>query len=101
MQAIITKYVGPTSTRGSRIKAISESGESITVPYGYAGSPYDEHKRAAEALIAKLGWSKYGRIVGGSVRHGYAWVFVSGEARDPARRRARSASVRHSPRRRW
>ena len=36
MKAIITKYIGPTDTRGSRIKASDEDGNSITIGYDHA-----------------------------------------------------------------
>ena len=34
MQAIQTKYIGPTNTKGARIKAFCAAG-SITIPYNY------------------------------------------------------------------
>ena len=52
MQAIVTKYIGPTNTKGARIKAIAAGG-SVTVPFDYEGN---EHEIAAKALCAKFGW---------------------------------------------
>lgn len=52
MQAIETKYLGPTNTRGSRIKATCEAG-SITIPYGN-GNTEECHIEAAKALCNKL-----------------------------------------------
>ena len=82
MRAIITRYLGPTNYRGSRIKARCDAG-TITVPYPYeARMGEDVHRIAAEALRDKLGWT--GRLVGGafpdSDRDGYAFVFVPAEA---------------------
>lgn len=56
MQAIITKYLGPTDKRGARIKASSGAG-SITIPYPFALSNDDVHAKAAKTLCAKLGWT--------------------------------------------
>lgn len=53
--AIITKYHGPTNTRGSRISA-TWGNDRCSVPYPHAessGSP--KHRVAAEALLRKLG----------------------------------------------
>ncbi len=73
-QAIITTYLGPTNSHGSRIKATSGSGKSITVPFDYDGSATDSHERAAYALADKLGWA--GTLRGGGTKNGYCWVFV-------------------------
>ena len=58
MQAIVTKYIGPSNHRGSRIKAIAAAG-SVTVPFEY-GMSHEEHEErhqvAAKALCAKFGW---------------------------------------------
>lgn len=41
MNAIQTKYIGPTNTRGSRVKASTESGATLTVGGGMkAGNVY-------------------------------------------------------------
>ncbi len=55
MQAIQTKYFGPTNHNGSRIKATAAAG-SVTVDYDHALNVGDNHKAAAAALVAKLGW---------------------------------------------
>ena len=54
MQAIETKFLGPTNTKGARIKA-SVYAKSITVPYAYEAVDRS-HDEAARALITKLGW---------------------------------------------
>ena len=65
MQAIVTKYIGPTDTKGSRIKAWCDAG-SITV--GYSHGSHDPHDIAAAALIRKLGWNDNGQTwVGGGL----------------------------------
>jgi hypothetical protein len=55
MQAIQVKYLPPTYKIGSRFKATASSG-SVTVPTDY-GLDYEPNARkAAEALLKKLGW---------------------------------------------
>jgi hypothetical protein len=56
MQAIVTKFLGPTNSRGSRIKATA-SGGSITVSYDHRLNPEQNHDAACRALVAKLGWN--------------------------------------------
>ncbi len=53
MQAIQTKYLPATNSRGSRIKATCERG-SVQVPYDYDLSTESAHKSAVSALIAKF-----------------------------------------------
>lgn len=72
LQAITTKYLGPTNTRGARIKATCDAG-SLTVHWDYALNPSRNHAAAAQALAEKLGWT--GRYVGGAdTRSGYVFV---------------------------
>lgn len=56
MQAITTKYIGPRAKRGSRIKATSASGQSVTLTYEPALRSEENHRRVAQALATKLGW---------------------------------------------
>ena len=84
MQAIQTRYYGPTNTRGSRIKAWASAG-SITIPYPHELSGQACHRKAAEALVAKLGWndSNYGGLLGGQLESGdYVFVFNSEFSKD-------------------
>lgn len=79
MQAIMTKYIGPTNTRGARIKATTGSGHaSVTVPYDHALPDEAVHWVAARALIVKMGWKGPGNRpwgwVAGGTRDGLAWV---------------------------
>jgi hypothetical protein len=52
-QTILTRYLGPTNHRGSRIKATCWRA-SVTVPYDYALGGDGSHRAAAEALCFKL-----------------------------------------------
>ena len=77
MQAIETKYLPATNTRGSRIKATSASGKSITRPYPHE-LPEGEnaHWHVAHELAKSFGW--HGNWSGGSTRDGYTFVRESG-----------------------
>jgi hypothetical protein len=55
MQAIVTKFIGPTNTKGARIKAVASAG-SVTVSFEYGMSHEERHQVAAKALCAKFGW---------------------------------------------
>ena len=77
MQAIQTRYLGATNTRGSRIKASCAAG-SITIVYPHELSGQAVHRKAAEALVSKLGWvdPHYGGLLGGCLPNGdYCFVF--------------------------
>lgn len=77
MQAIITKYHGPTPTRGSRMIARAQRG-SITVPYDDALNVEDNHHQAALALAAKFGWTGalYGKLLSGDLPNGLGCVHL-------------------------
>ena len=53
MQAIITKYIGPTNSRGARIKAECGRGK-IFFSYPYELSGDEVHRAAVEALVSKF-----------------------------------------------
>jgi hypothetical protein len=55
MQAIVTKYIGPTNTKGARIKATASSG-SVTVGYHSFDDNECKHRYAAASLCHKLNW---------------------------------------------
>lgn len=81
MQAIQTKYLGPTNTRGDRHKAACWAG-SVTVPMDWTLDAHDNHKRAAMALCAKLGWG--GRMVGGTLLKSNTMVWVFDDKSSPS-----------------
>lgn len=81
MQAIITKYIGPTNSRGSRIKAECSAG-SITISYDYGLEDIDLHLKAANALIAKMDWKVSVSVIAhGSMpcKSPYSYCFVLGK----------------------
>lgn len=55
MQAIIVKYLGPTDTKGTRIKATCAAG-SVTHSRDYSMEVSQQSKLVVEALLDKLGW---------------------------------------------
>ena len=78
MQAILTKYLGPTNNKGSRIKASCDAG-SINIPYPYEFDIADAHKFAARQLTEKLKWKSecYGELITGQLPCGdYCHVFA-------------------------
>ena len=79
MQTIITKYLGPTATLGSRIKAMSSSGHkgsTYTVGWDHSLNVEGNHTYAAQLLLNKLGWQGKWRM--GGLTSGY--VFVNTDA---------------------
>ena len=77
MQAITTKFLGPTNSRGPRVKASAERG-SITVHWDHRFNVESNHALAAKALAEKFGWG--GWWVAGTSPNGcgYAYVAVGG-----------------------
>lgn len=74
MQAILTKHIGATNTKPSRIKAYSASGLNVTINFPYLDHEEDNYRAAAVELCEKYGWK--GELVGGSTKEGYAFVFM-------------------------
>jgi hypothetical protein len=54
-QAIVTRYLGPTNSRGSRIAARASAGRCF-VEYEDGLSPDRNHRAAAMKLANKFGW---------------------------------------------
>lgn len=79
-QSITTKYLGPTNSKGARVKAIARKASfcgsemSATVPFSYEGTE-QAHCAAAKACAEKLGWS--GLWVGGGSLNEDGYVFVN------------------------
>jgi hypothetical protein len=89
MQTIITKYLGSTSHRGSRIKAMQSSkgfnGEraySITRPYDYSLDVDENHTKVAKEFADQMGWS--GNWISGSIDNHSGYVFVNSSRKNEA-----------------
>jgi hypothetical protein len=77
-QAITTRYYGPGNVRGSRVRAVTESGVKLTLHWDDALDSLENHAKAAQALANKLGWKN--RLIPGALHGGdYAWVLTNGE----------------------
>jgi hypothetical protein len=77
MQAIITKYIGPTNSRGARIQAQCGRGK-IYFPYPYELSGDKCHRAAVDALTAKF--AKEDEAAGAPMDRNY-WLgdYVTGQ----------------------
>jgi hypothetical protein len=73
MQAIHTKYLGPTNFKGGRIKATCSAG-SVTISYPHDLNFEQAHAAAAMALVRKLGWLRLDWICGGGADGNYTFV---------------------------
>jgi len=76
MIAIETKYIAPTNTRGSKIKAFTCNGHSASVSYYYAPSNEALHFEAVKALVKKynLDWD-ISKMTYGGTKTGYVFCF--------------------------
>lgn len=79
LQAISTRVLPATNTKGTRIRATHPGKAESIVTDAYSGEFSDTsteaHAHAARLLLKKLGWE--GEMVGGSTANGMAWVFTS------------------------
>jgi hypothetical protein len=76
MPAIMTKYLGPTNTRGARLVAWCDA-KRIVVPWSYEVGTDENHKKAATALAWSLGWLDRHDLVTGTVGALFVHVLVS------------------------
>jgi len=76
-QTILTRFLGPTNSRGSRIKATAWRA-SVTIPYPYELDTERAHRAAAEALCVKLadGEGTWLIIAGADLPAGNGYAFV-------------------------
>ena len=82
MQAIETKWISPTNTKGSRIRAKCQGG-SVMVSWDHSLGITGNHVYAALKLIEKMGWvaPHYGvDWVHGENTNGNGFVFVNVDA---------------------
>jgi hypothetical protein len=63
-QAVTTKWIAPTNTKGSRIKAKCAA-KTITVGWNHSMGVEENHRAAAKALIGQLEW--FGEWVQGTL----------------------------------
>ena len=77
MIAIQTKYLAATDYKGARIKAMTDSGFNVTVPFNYSLSGEKVHFEAVKELVKKykLKWDIKNMVYGG-LKHGYVFCFA-------------------------
>lgn len=80
MQAIVTKYMGPTDTKGSRIKA-KASGGSLYYNIDNRYTIEDNMNTAANLLVKKLNWNMNGCVLATGTLPNGDGVFVLHEVR--------------------
>lgn len=62
MEAIKTRFLGPTDTKGARIKASWSKG-SLTIPYPYEMGRQERHELAARMLFDRDFSKDFGHVV--------------------------------------
>ena len=68
-QAIVTKFLGPTNSKGARIKAYASGARpTVTIPWDHEWSSERNHEFAAKILKERLGWT--GVLQAGSLSPG-------------------------------
>jgi hypothetical protein len=77
MQAIITKWLCPTDTKGSRIKVKCQA-KTMIVLWNDGLGVEENHKAAARILIEKLGWNQdcYSKWYAGALPDGSGYAIV-------------------------
>ena len=82
MQAVQTKYLGPSNSHGSRIIAKCAT-KRIIVARDYSTNIEDDHRRVARKLILQMGWT--GRWIQGCLPD-ETYAFVCEQRRDEGQR---------------
>ena len=72
MKAIRTKYLGPTTHKGSRMKADDFDGNSVTISYNHRFDADENHRIVCKELLRKMNW--YGSYSAGWTDKGMVWV---------------------------
>lgn len=76
-KAIVTKYLGPSNFRGSRVKATAPDNPALTIGYDSALDSAGAHAQAAKALAERMHWA--GLWVGGAPPgSGYCFACLEG-----------------------
>jgi hypothetical protein len=73
--AIVTKWHGPTNTKGSRISAQADWGghkKRLIVDWNHGLGVRDNHRAVAQALAKRHGWA--GHWIDGDTEHGCVFV---------------------------
>jgi len=73
MDAIITKYHGPSHVKGARISA-SVSTRRIYIPYPHELRGLERHEAAARALLEAIGLPRDTELFVGEIKNGFVFV---------------------------
>lgn len=83
--AVVARYLGPTDTKGSRIKVRrgdhKPGDPTLTWDWDHRLNLGENYAAAIGAYVTKLGWDEGGTWVTGSTTDGYVAVFVKDGAR--------------------
>lgn len=82
-QAITTRFLGPTTYRGARIKAQASAG-SLTVSWDHKLNSSGNHAAAAEGLARKMAWCGFWAAGGMPDERGDVFVCVASRFDYPA-----------------
>lgn len=75
--SIITKFIGPTNTRGSRVKASTASGLTMTLGWDHALDSDENHQRAAIALATRhWQWLGMASVISAWTKTGAVHLFI-------------------------
>lgn len=74
-QAIVTKYLGPTNTKGARVKATCNGG-AMTLNWDHEVDAEKNHRRVAAELAIEMEWLGKNRLIGGCLPNEAGYVFV-------------------------
>lgn len=70
-----TRYLGPTNSRGARVKATTASGLAVTVSWDHALNSTENHEAAFRAMLAKSGNAVAGVVyANGGFDDGFAFM---------------------------
>lgn len=78
MQAIRTRYLGPTDKRGSRISATAAAGRAF-IDYPHELPMEERHRAAAAELCKRYGWDASELVEGVLSNQDHVFVFVEGK----------------------
>ena len=73
-KAILTKFLGPTTYRDSRVKAWTEGGHSVTLSWDHGLDTTGNHAKAALKLAGRLMWKGSWHM--GGTRDYYVFTLV-------------------------
>ena len=79
MKAIVTRYIGPTNTKHSRVVADDGDGNRLVIPWDTSMGECQNFKSVAIALCYKMGWFgtlQPGDLVKAGRSVGKVWVWV-------------------------